>query len=188
MEANLTENKLKYYRFPGYTVYLLPKYQQVARGIRLKYKKAHITMRANQECEHLKQNCGIWRLQRYKNINTAGKEKDDMLNNSDLELIYSDEDSAIYLHHNGTSTTLGLLLASSNFSEHTRNLLLASSDITSSNFSEHTRSKIIDYPGSGHKPVIARISIGNKSVTPKMPTKRPSNFKMADRPRFTNLL
>ncbi|VDN98552.1 unnamed protein product [Rodentolepis nana] len=32
-EANLSVDLLKYYRFPGYTLYLLPKYRQVASGI-----------------------------------------------------------------------------------------------------------------------------------------------------------
>ncbi|VDN97702.1 unnamed protein product [Rodentolepis nana] len=59
-----------------------------------------------------------------------------MLNNNPLELIYSNEDPATYLHYNGTRTT--------------PDLLLGSSDI-----SELTRRKINDDPGSGHKPVIA---------------------------------
>uniref|UniRef100_A0A0R3TEL8 Endo/exonuclease/phosphatase domain-containing protein n=1 Tax=Rodentolepis nana TaxID=102285 RepID=A0A0R3TEL8_RODNA len=33
MEANLSDDKLKYYQFPGYTPYNLPKYRQVASGI-----------------------------------------------------------------------------------------------------------------------------------------------------------
>ncbi|VDO16357.1 unnamed protein product [Rodentolepis nana] len=33
MEADFTENKLKYYQFPGYTSYLLSYYRQVASGI-----------------------------------------------------------------------------------------------------------------------------------------------------------
>ncbi|VDO01829.1 unnamed protein product [Rodentolepis nana] len=33
MEANLSDDKLKYYQFPGYTLYLLPKYRHVASGI-----------------------------------------------------------------------------------------------------------------------------------------------------------
>uniref|UniRef100_A0A0R3T425 DDE-1 domain-containing protein n=1 Tax=Rodentolepis nana TaxID=102285 RepID=A0A0R3T425_RODNA len=54
-------------------------------------------------------------------------------------------------------------------------LLLASSDIS-------------DDPGSGHKPVIATITIGSKRMIPKMPTKLPWNFKKAGWPRFTYLL
>ncbi|VDO02397.1 unnamed protein product, partial [Rodentolepis nana] len=58
----------------------------------------------------------------------------------------------------------------------------------SDDISEHTRRKIIDDPGSGHKPVIASITIGSKSMTWKVPTKLSWNFKKANWPRFTNLL
>ncbi|VDO16759.1 unnamed protein product [Rodentolepis nana] len=92
-----------------------------------------------------------------------------MLNSNPLELIYSNEDPATYLHYNGTRTT--------------PDLLLASSDI-----SEHTRRKIIDDPGSGHKPVIASITIGSKCMSRKVSTKLSWNFKKADWSRFTNLL
>nr|CDS26299.1 hypothetical protein HmN_000654800 [Hymenolepis microstoma] len=87
----------------------------------------------------------------YKNRNTAGKEIEDILNSSPLGLIYSDEDPATYLHYNGTRTT--------------PDLLLVSSDI-----SELKQRKIIDNPGSGHKPVIGSITINSKSMAPKMPT------------------
>ncbi|VDO07757.1 unnamed protein product [Rodentolepis nana] len=86
-----------------------------------------------------------------------------------LELIDSNEDPATYLDYNGTRIA--------------PDLLLASRDI-----SEHTRRKIIDDPGSGHKPVIASINIGSKSMTTKVLTKLPWNLKKADWPRFTNLL
>ncbi|VDN98836.1 unnamed protein product [Rodentolepis nana] len=33
MEANISDDKLKHYQFPGYTLYHLPKYRQVASGI-----------------------------------------------------------------------------------------------------------------------------------------------------------
>nr|CDS31997.1 hypothetical protein HmN_000397500 [Hymenolepis microstoma]CUU97691.1 hypothetical transcript [Hymenolepis microstoma] len=74
----------------------------------------------------------------YRNRNTAGKEIEDILNSSPLELIYSEENPATYLHYSGTRTT--------------SNLLLISSDI-----SDITQREIIDDPGSGHKPVIASI-------------------------------
>nr|CDS35174.1 hypothetical protein HmN_001002100 [Hymenolepis microstoma] len=105
----------------------------------------------------------------YKNRNTARKEIEDILNSSPLELIYSDEGPAIYLHYNGTRTTPVLLLVSSDISE-------------------LTQSKIIDYPGFGHRPVIASITINSKSMTSKMPTRVLWNFKKADWPKFTNLL
>nr|CDS33106.1 hypothetical protein HmN_000484100 [Hymenolepis microstoma] len=37
--------------------------------------------------------------------------------------------------------------------------------------SARSQRKILDDPGSGHKPVIASITINSKSMTPKMPTK-----------------
>ncbi|VDO14617.1 unnamed protein product [Rodentolepis nana] len=92
-----------------------------------------------------------------------------MLNSNPLELIYSNEDPATYLYYNETRTT--------------PDLLLASSDI-----SEHTRRKIIDDPGSGHKPVIASIIIDSKSMTRKVPTKLSWKFKKADWTRFISLL
>nr|CDS26864.1 pol protein [Hymenolepis microstoma] len=95
----------------------------------------------------------------YKNRNTAGKEIEDILHSSD-------EDPATYLHYNGTRTTPDLLLV----------------------LSELTQRKLIDYPGSGHKPVIASIITNSKCMTPKMPTKLSWNFKRADWPNFTNLL
>nr|CDS31060.1 hypothetical protein HmN_000048300 [Hymenolepis microstoma] len=87
----------------------------------------------------------------YKSRNTPGKEIEDIHNSSPLEL-YSDEDPATYLQYNGTRTT--------------PDLLLISSDI-----SELTQRKIIDNHGSGHKPIIASITINSNSMTPKMPTK-----------------
>ncbi|VDO11690.1 unnamed protein product [Rodentolepis nana] len=55
----------------------------------------------------------------YKDTNIAGKEIEDILNSNPLVLIYSNEDSATYLHYNGTRTTPDLLLPSSDISEHT---------------------------------------------------------------------
>ncbi|VDO12549.1 unnamed protein product [Rodentolepis nana] len=78
-----------------------------------------------------------------------------------LNVVCGNEDPATYLPYNGTRTT--------------PDLLLASSDI-----SEHTPRKIIDDPGSGHKPVIASITIGSKSMSRKVPTKLSWNFKKAD--------
>nr|CDS32819.1 hypothetical protein HmN_000465300 [Hymenolepis microstoma] len=49
----------------------------------------------------------------YKTRNTAGKEIEDILKSSFLELIYSDEDPATYLHYSGTRTTPDLLLVTS---------------------------------------------------------------------------
>ncbi|VDO09719.1 unnamed protein product [Rodentolepis nana] len=166
METNISDDKLKYYQFPGYTLYLRPKYRQVASGI-LTGVKEGLTSHYDliKKCQnHLKiyavynppQNCPKFDFLNtshktvvvgdfnahstrwgYEDTNIAGKEIEDMLNSNPLELIYSNEDPATYLHYNGTRTT--------------PDLLLASSDI-----SEHTRRKIIDDSGSGHKPVIAK--------------------------------
>ncbi|VDO03383.1 unnamed protein product [Rodentolepis nana] len=195
MGAKISDDKLKYYQFPGYTVYLLPKSRQVASGILTGVKEgltSHYdlikSMGSTQDiCEIIRLN--VWKCQNhfkiyavynppqncpnfdflnishktvalgdfnahstrwgYKDTNIAGKEIVDMLNTNPLELIYSNEDPATYLHYNGTRTT--------------PDLLLASSDI-----SEHTRRKIIDDPCSGHKPVIASITTGSKSLTRKV--------------------
>ncbi|VDO15608.1 unnamed protein product [Rodentolepis nana] len=157
MEANISDDKLKYYQFPGYTLYNLPKYRQVASGILTHYDLIKRDFNAHST---------RWG---YKDTNIAGKEIEDMLNSYPLELIYRNEDPATYLHYNGSRTT--------------PDLLLASSDV-----SEHTRGKIIDDPGSSHKPVIASITIGSKSMSRKVPTKLSRNFKKADWSRFTNLL
>nr|CDS26966.1 pol protein [Hymenolepis microstoma] len=97
----------------------------------------------------------------YKNRDTVGKEIE--------EIIHSDEDRATCFHCNGTRTT--------------PDLSSVSCDIT-----ELTKRKIIDDPGSGHKPVIAGTTINSKSMTPKMPIKLLWKFKKADWPTFTNLL
>nr|CUU00435.1 hypothetical transcript [Hymenolepis microstoma] len=97
----------------------------------------------------------------YKSRNTAGKEIEDILNSSSLELIYSDEEPATYLHYNRTRTTPDLLLVTGHISE-------------------LTQRKIIDDPKSGNKPVVVSITIKSKSMTPKMPTKVLLKFKKAD--------
>nr|CDS31313.1 hypothetical protein HmN_000971500 [Hymenolepis microstoma] len=97
----------------------------------------------------------------YKRRNTAGKQIGDILNSSHLELIYSHDEPATYLHYNGTRTTPDLLL-----------ILI---DIC-----ELTQRRIIGDPGSGHKPVIASITINSKFMALKMPTKVLWKFKKAD--------
>nr|CDS32940.1 hypothetical protein HmN_000476700 [Hymenolepis microstoma] len=94
----------------------------------------------------------------YKNRNTARKEIEHILNSSPLELIYSNEDPATHLHYNGTRITLDFLLVSSHISELTQRV-------------------IIDDPGSGHKLVIASITINFKSMTPKVPTKKETKIQ-----------
>ncbi|VDO03248.1 unnamed protein product [Rodentolepis nana] len=63
-----------------------------------------------------------------------------MLDRNAQELIYSNEDPATYMHNNGTRTNLDLIL-------------------DPSGISEHSRRKIFVDPGSGHKSVIASITI-----------------------------
>jgi hypothetical protein len=65
---------------------------------------------------------------------------EDLLSTSILELIYNDTDPPTYLHFNGPQTT--------------PDLLLVSSDI-----SVNTERTILDDPGLGHKPVIAKITL-----------------------------
>ncbi|VDO01409.1 unnamed protein product [Rodentolepis nana] len=214
MEANISDEKLKYQQFPGYTLYLLTKYRQVARGNLTGVKEGLTSHYDLIKIYNPPQNCPNFDFLNishntivlgdfnahstgwgYKDTKIAGKEIEDMLNSNPLKLICSNEDPATYfnlftamrirlhiyklicsnedpatyLHNNGTRTT--------------PDLLLASSDI-----SEHTRRKIIDNPGFGHKPVIASITTGSKSMKRKVPTKLSWNFKKAEWPRFTNLL
>ncbi|VDO16268.1 unnamed protein product [Rodentolepis nana] len=170
MEANISDDKLKCYQFPGFTLYLLLKYRQVASGILTGVKEGLTSHYDLIKIYNPPQNClnfdflnishktvvlGDFNVHStrwgYKDTDISGKEIEDMLNSNPLELIYSSEDPATYLHYNGTRTTPHLLLASSDISEHTR------------------RNKIDD-PGSDHKPVIASITIGSKSMTRKVPT------------------
>ena len=46
----------------------------------------------------------------YKDTNAAGKELEDLLNTSILELIYNETDPSTYLHFNGAQTTPDPLL------------------------------------------------------------------------------
>nr|CDS26194.1 hypothetical protein HmN_000134700 [Hymenolepis microstoma] len=164
MESNLRDDNLTYYQFPGHTLPLLPNDRQVASGI-----LTGVNVGLTSHCEIIKSiysmqdiceivRLNIWKSQNhfkiwtYEGRNTAGKEIEDIINSSPLELIYSDEDPATYLHCNGTRTIADLLCVSSDISE-------------------LTQRKIIDDPGSGHKPVIASSTIHSKCMTPKMPTK-----------------
>uniref|UniRef100_A0A0R3TG49 Endo/exonuclease/phosphatase domain-containing protein n=1 Tax=Rodentolepis nana TaxID=102285 RepID=A0A0R3TG49_RODNA len=113
-------------------LYLLPKYRQDASGILTGVKEgltSHYDL-----IKSMGPTQDIWG---YKDTNIARKETEDMLNNNPLEHIYSNKDPATYVHYNETRTTPFLLL-------------------TSNSISEHKRRKIIEDPGSGHKPVIAR--------------------------------
>jgi hypothetical protein len=65
----------------------------------------------------------------YKDTNAAGKEMEDLLNTSILELIYNDTDPSTYLHFNGDQTTPDLLLISSNISASTKRIILDNLDL-----------------------------------------------------------
>jgi hypothetical protein len=75
----------------------------------------------------------------YKDTNAAGKVMEDLLNTPVLELTYNDTDPPTYLHFNGGQTTPDLLV--------------------SSDISANTKRIILDDPGSGHKPVIVKITL-----------------------------
>jgi hypothetical protein len=51
---------------------------------------------------------------------TTGKEMEDLLNTSDLELIYNDTDPYTHLHFTGAQTTPDLLLVNSDISTNTK--------------------------------------------------------------------
>ena len=152
MEANLTDDMLMNYRFKGYTLYLLPKYRQIASGILTGVRETltasfEITkeMGYSQDlCEIITLN--VWKNQNHFKIyavynppqnkpsfdclnishktiligdfnahsikwgyisnNAAGKEIEELLNSTELELIYKHGDPATYLHYNGTKSLL----------------------------------------------------------------------------------
>jgi hypothetical protein len=105
----------------------------------------------------------------YKDTNTAGKEMEDLLNTSTLELIYNNTDPPTYLHYNGVQTT--------------PDLSLVSSDI-----SANTKRTILDDPGSGHKPVIAETPINRQQRTPDSYIRISWNFKKANWESFSEML
>ncbi|VDO12609.1 unnamed protein product [Rodentolepis nana] len=143
MEANISDEKVKYYQFPGYTLYNLPKYRQVASGILTGVKYGLTTLYDLIKTYNPPQNSPNFDFLNisyktvvlgdfnahstrwgYKDTNIAGKEIEDILNSNPLELIYSNEDPATYLHYNGTRTTPDLLLASSAISELARRKII----------------------------------------------------------------
>ena len=65
----------------------------------------------------------------YKDTNAAGKETDDLLNTSILELIYNDADPSTYLHFNGAQTTPELVLAYSDISASKKRIYLMNPDL-----------------------------------------------------------
>ena len=94
---------------------------------------------------------------------------EDLLSTSILELIYNDTDPPTYLHFNGPQTT--------------PDLLLVSSDI-----SVNTERTILDDPGLGHKPVIAKITLTRQQRTSDSHIRTFWNFKKATWGSFTDML
>jgi hypothetical protein len=105
----------------------------------------------------------------YKDTNAAGKEMEDLLNTLILKLIYNDTDPSTYLHFNRAQTT--------------PDLLLVSSDIRAS-----TKRIILDDPGSGHKPVIAKITLIQQQRISDSYIRTFWNFKKANWINFTDML
>ena len=104
----------------------------------------------------------------YKDTNAAGKETEDLLNTSILELIYNDTELSTYLHFNGAQTTPDLLLVSSNISASTKCIIL-------------------DDLGSGHKPVIVKITLTQQQRILDSYIRTHWNFKKANWRSFTDM-
>jgi len=105
----------------------------------------------------------------YKDTNTAGREMEDLLNTSVLELLYNDTDPSTYLHFNGAQTTPDLLLVSSDISANTKRIIL-------------------DYPGSGHRPVIAKVTLTQRQRILDPYIRTSWNYKKANWRSFTYML
>ena len=105
----------------------------------------------------------------YKDTNTAGKELEDLLNTSTLELIYDDTHPPTYLHYNGALTTPDLLLISSDISTNAKRIIL-------------------DDPGSGHKLVVAEIPFTWQQKITDPHIKTSWNFKKANWESFKDML
>jgi hypothetical protein len=103
-----------------------------------------------------------------KDTNAAGKEMEDLLNTSILELIYNDTDPSTHLHFNGAQTTPDLLLVSSDISANTKRIIL-------------------DDPGSGHKPVITKITLTQQQRILDSYIRTSWNFKRANWRSFTDV-
>ena len=104
-----------------------------------------------------------------KDTTAAGKAMEDLLSTSVLELTYNDTDPPTYLHFNGAQTTPDLLLVSSDISANTKRITL-------------------DGPGSGHKPVIAKITLTRQQRILDPYIRTSWNFKKANWGSFTDML
>ena len=216
MEANLSNEDVKYYHFNGYTLHILQKYRQIASGILVGVRN-DITNTFT-EVKHMGTDTDkseivqvdVWKnefhykiyavysppnnkpdfsilnftnktiflgdfnghspIWGYTDTNASGKETEDILNTSNLQLVYNKNDTHTYLHYNETQTT--------------PDLLLVSSDIFL-----NTEREIVDDPGSGHRPVIATITLSPQRGQPRTKNVRSSwNFRKADWGKFTSCL
>jgi len=99
----------------------------------------------------------------------AEKDMEDLLNTSILKLKYNDTDPPTYLHFNDAQTTPDLLLVSSDISAKTKRIIL-------------------DDPGSGHKPVITKITLTRQQRILDLYIKTSWNFKKANWGNSTDML
>ncbi|GIX84733.1 hypothetical protein CEXT_84131 [Caerostris extrusa] len=91
-------------------------------------------------------------------MNAAGKEIEDLLNSSLLDLIYDASDPPTYIHYNGSGSTPDLLCVSTDLSPFTNRI-------------------VIGDPGSGHRQIIASIVIQGQKTKPHYSQRKSWNFK-----------
>ena len=96
----------------------------------------------------------------YDDSNAAGREMEDLLNTSVLELLYNATDPSTYFHFIRAQTTPDLLLVSSDISAITKRIIL-------------------DDSGSGHMPVIAKITLTQQQIILDSYIRTSWNFKKA---------
>ncbi|GFT32268.1 hypothetical protein NPIL_632581 [Nephila pilipes] len=105
-----------------------------------------------------------------QDLNAAGQDLEDIHNSTPLELIYQASDPLTFLHFNGTCSTLDLLCVSSDKGT-------------------PTKREITEDPGSGHRQIVAHISINDPSSMAQNNYQKVSwNFKKAKGGKFTELL
>ncbi|GIZ00107.1 hypothetical protein CEXT_286751 [Caerostris extrusa] len=94
----------------------------------------------------------------YGDMNAAGKEIDELLNSSLLDLIYDASDPPTYIHYNGSGSTPDLLCVSTVLSPFTNRI-------------------VIEDPGSGHRQIVASIVIQGQKTKPHYSQRKSWNFK-----------
>ncbi|GIY47772.1 hypothetical protein CDAR_77241 [Caerostris darwini] len=101
-------------------------------------------------------------------MNATGKETDDLLNSSLLDLIYDVSDPPTYVHYNGSGSTPDLLCVSTDLCPFTNRI-------------------VIGDPGSGYTQIIASIVIQRQKTKPYYSQRKSWNFKKADWVNFRRL-